>query len=112
MKTSTLGRSAALLACGLLPAAICVGQQGARVYENRLTPIKNPAPLLADHPQWIEPIRETIRFEAPALIDDKNADLHVRAWRFSYNARGIVEMENHLRAENTALIMVHPWGID
>jgi nicotinamidase-related amidase len=36
----------------------------------------------------------------------------VRAWRFSYNARGIIEMPNHLKAADTALIVVHPWGID
>lgn len=83
-----------------------------RVYENRLTPIKNPKPLLADFPQWVEPIRETNRFEAPILVDDKDADLSVRAWRFSYNARGIIEMPNKLRAKETAIIMVHPWGID
>ena len=83
-----------------------------RTYENRLTPIKNPKPLLADHPEWVEPIRETNRFEAPILVDDRDADLHVRAWRFSYNARGIIEMPNRLRARDTAVIMVHPWGID
>jgi nicotinamidase-related amidase len=68
--------------------------------------------LLADHPQFIEPVRELRRFEAPAVVDDPGADLHVRAWRFSYNARGIIEMPNHLRAADTAVIMVHPWGID
>jgi hypothetical protein len=83
-----------------------------RIYQNRLTPIKNPKPLLADFPEWIEPIRETNRFEAPILVDDKDADLSVRAWRFSYNARGIIEMPNKLRAKETAIIMVHPWGID
>ena len=36
----------------------------------------------------------------------------MRAWRFSYNARGIIEMPNRLRAAETAVIMVHPWGID
>ncbi len=36
----------------------------------------------------------------------------MRAWRFSYNARGIIEMPNRLRAGQTAVIMVHPWGID
>ena len=46
------------------------------------------------------------------LVDDEGADLHVRAWRFSYNARGIIEMPNRLRAAETAVIMVHPWGID
>src|SRR5207249_5486550 len=61
---------------------------------------------------WVEPIHETNRWEAPALVNDAEADLQVRAWRWSYNARGIIEMPNHLRARQTALIMVHPWGID
>jgi hypothetical protein len=89
-----------------------VRAQSTRVYENRLTPLTGAAPLLADHPEFVEPVREAARFEAPALVDDPGADLHVRAWRFSYNARGIIEMPNHLRAGETALIMVHAWGID
>src|SRR5437773_3820899 len=83
-----------------------------RTYENRLTRIKNPKPLLADFPKWIEPIREMNRFEAPILVDDKDADLSVRGWRYSYKARGIIEIPNRLRAKNTAVILVHPWGID
>lgn len=83
-----------------------------RVYENLLTPIKNPKPLLADHPTFVEPVIELTRYEAPAVVDEPEADLHVRAWRFSYNARGIIEMPNHLRAKHTAVVMVHPWGID
>ncbi len=83
-----------------------------RRYENRLTPLKSPQPLLADHPEFIEPVREVRRFEAPTLVDDPGADLDVRAWRFCYNARGIIEMPNRLRADRTALIVVHPWGID
>jgi nicotinamidase-related amidase len=83
-----------------------------RVYENRLTPLANPKPLLADHPEFVEPIRETTRFEAPVLVDEADADMHVRAWRFSYNARGIIEIPNRLRAARTALIVVHPWGVD
>jgi nicotinamidase-related amidase len=55
---------------------------------------------------------ETVRFSAPILVDDPKGDLHVRAWRFSYNARGIVEMPNRLEAARTAVIMVHPWGVD
>jgi nicotinamidase-related amidase len=86
--------------------------QETRNYENRLTPIKDPKPLLADYPDFVEPIQEVTRFEAPLLVDDKDADLHVRAWRFSYNARGIIEMPNRLRASATAVIVVHPWGID
>lgn len=103
--------------CLALPALLASGEPapGAptpRTYENRLTPIARPAPLLADHPEFIEPIREAAHFEVPVLVDDPDADLHVRAWRFSYNARGIIEMPNRLRAAHTAVIMVHPWGID
>jgi hypothetical protein len=83
-----------------------------RAYDNRLTPIKNPKPLLADHPEFVQPIVESQRFESPLLVDDDDADLDVRAWRYSYNARGIIELPNQLRAKNTAVIMVHPWGID
>jgi nicotinamidase-related amidase len=83
-----------------------------RTYANVLTPIKNPKPLLADYPEFFEPIIEQAHFEAPALVVDQGADLHVRAWRFSYNAGGIIEMPNHLKAAETAVIMVHPWGID
>jgi hypothetical protein len=97
---------AAFLVAGTLAA------QEVRTYDNRLTPIKDPRPLLADHPEFVEPIREAARFEAPVLVDDHDADLHVRAWRFSYNARGIIEVPNRLRAAATALIVVHPWGID
>ena len=83
-----------------------------RTYDNRLTRLVNPPPLLADHPEFVEPVRETTRYEAPRLVDDPAADLNVRAWRFSYNARGIIEMPNRLEAARTALIMVHPWGVD
>jgi Isochorismatase family len=84
----------------------------ARKYANTLTPIENPAPLLGDYPEFVQPIIESRRFEAPILVDDEGADLEVRAWRFSYNARGIIEMPNRLRSKDTAVIMVHPWGID
>jgi nicotinamidase-related amidase len=103
-----------LIAClSAVLLAPSVGQaQGERRYENRLTRLRDPKPLLADHPEFVEPVREVARFEAPLLVDDPGADLHVRAWRFSYNARGIIEMPNRLRADRTALIVVHPWGID
>jgi isochorismate hydrolase len=83
-----------------------------RTYSNRLVRLENPQPLLADFPEFFEPIREQSHYEAPAVVDDADADLHVRSWRFSYNARGIIEMPNHLRASETTIIMVHPWGID
>jgi hypothetical protein len=92
--------------------SIFAGEPAPRVYENRLRPIDNPPPLLADHPEFVQPIAEERRFEAPLLVDDDGGDLNVRAWRFSYNARGIIEMPNRLSAANTAVIFVHPWGID
>jgi nicotinamidase-related amidase len=91
---------------------MCAQGVSHRTYDNRLRPIKNPAPLLADHPDYVEPIRTGPRFEAATLVDDPDADLEVRAWRFSYNARGIIEVPNRLSAKKTALIVVHPWGID
>ena len=84
----------------------------ARTYDNTLTPIKDAKPLLADFPQYVEPVVESRRFEAARLVDDANADLDVRAWRWSYNARGIIEMPNRLRAKDTAVVMVHPWAVD
>jgi hypothetical protein len=107
-----------LLAGGLGLPALLAGQArgddrpAARTYTNRLKRLDNPKPLLADHPEFVEPVREVARYEASTLIDDPGADLHVRAWRFSYNARGIIEMPNRLKAAHTAVIMVHPWGID
>ncbi|MDR3637485.1 MAG: isochorismatase family protein [Isosphaeraceae bacterium] len=111
--TKRVRATASMLSLLLLPAGGAqAGEEGTRVYENRLTRIANPRPLLADYPQFVEPIRETERFEAPVLVDDPQADLEVRAWRFSYNARGIIEVPNRLRADRTAVIVVHPWGID
>jgi hypothetical protein len=83
-----------------------------RVYENRLVRMAAPQPLLADYPQWVRPIREAVHFETPPLVQDDGADLSVRAWRFSYNARGIIELPNQLCGKATAVIVVHPWGID
>src|SRR5262245_58462728 len=101
-----------LLLSVLAPPAWAAEPAAPRTYANRLTPIADPRPLLADHPEFVEPIRDPARFEAPVLIDDRGADLYVRGWRYSYNARGIVEVPNRLRADRTAIVVVHPWGID
>jgi hypothetical protein len=97
----------------VLPASFAGSDEPiARTYPNQLRRIEKVQPLLADYPEYFEPIQEESHYEAPAIVDDDGADLHVRAWRFSYNARGIIEMPNHLRAAETAVIMVHPWAID
>jgi len=95
-------------------ASVCPAEEKSpqRVYDNALRELKDPPPLLADYPEFVQPIVELKRFEAPTLVDDADADLDVRAWRFSYNARGIIEMPNRLAAYHTAVICVHPWGID
>lgn len=104
-------RTIVLTLC-LYLVAICYGEEGGKTYHNTLKLLRNPPPLLADHPEFVAPVKEVTRYEAPLLVDDENADLSVRAWRFSYNARGIVEMPNRLKASQTAVIVVHPWGID
>jgi hypothetical protein len=109
---AALSAVAALLALSTHRTAVAGEKPDMRTYENRLTPLKNPEPLLADHPEWVAPVREAARFEAPPILDDSDADLEVRAWRFSYNARGIIEMTNRIRASETAVVVVHPWGID
>lgn len=105
--------SAIAVAFLLLASSVpSLAQDSRRVYDNRLTLLPDPLPLLADFPEFVEPVRELRRFEATPLVVDEGADLSVRAWRFSYNARGIIELPNRLRADRTAVIMVHPWGID
>lgn len=104
--TIVLGTASGLTTLGGDP------QGHTRLYENRLKPIMNPQPILSEFPEFVEPIRETARFEAPMLVNDDESDLDVRAWRFSYNARGIIEIPNRLDAKKTAIVVVHPWGID
>lgn len=106
-------RATPFLGAILLACTAAAGEPAAvRDYANRLVPIGRPQPLLADHPEWCAPLVEERHFEAPPLVTDDGGDLAVRAWRFSYNARGIVEIPNTLRAAATALVVVHPWGID
>ncbi len=81
-------------------------------YENTLQPVLNGPPILADYPQYVEPLPADQRFLAPAVVNDPNGTLLVRAWRYWYNAHGIVEMENRLDPKATAALVVHPWGID
>lgn len=105
-------RSAILLLICLITIRASADDPAQQAYQNTLNRIENPKPLLADYPEYFEPIQEEAHYEAPAIVNDEGADLHVRAWRFSYNARGIIEMPNHLRSRETAVIMVHPWAID
>jgi hypothetical protein len=82
------------------------------IYRNHLQKLTNPPPLLADYPDFVEPLRCDDRYLAPPVVDEPQADLTVRAWRWWYNVRGIIEMENRLEAKATAILIVHPWGVD
>lgn len=105
---------AALLWALIAVSPVCsiAQEQETRIYQNSLVKLVDPDPLLNDYPEFVQPVIEDVRYEAPVLVDDEEADLAVRAWRFSYNARGIIELPNNLRAKETAVVMVHPWGID
>lgn len=100
------------IGAGALRWCMAIEPPATRVYENRLTVIEAPSALFADSAEFVEPIRDVRHFEAPSLVVDSGADLSVRAWRFNYNARGIIETPNRLRASETAVVVVHPWGID
>ena len=80
-------------------------------YINTLRPITDPLPMLADYPQYVEPLPYEKRFLAPPVVDE-GGPLRVRSWRYWYNPRGIVEFENRLDPAATAVVVVHPWGID
>lgn len=81
-------------------------------YPNTLQEIEGGPPLLADFPQFVEPLQADRRFLAPPVVEDPGGRLLVRAWRWWYNARGIVETQNRLEERATAVITVHPWGLD
>lgn len=81
-------------------------------YNNTLEKLKEPLPLLADYPKYVEPLQYEHRYLAPPVIYEEAGELLVRSWRYWYNARGILEMENRLEAKATALVNVHPWGVD
>jgi hypothetical protein len=99
---------------GMVPEASGEESAATRIYRHELRLVEHPEPILGDYPEYVAKIEEVPegRFEAPPLVDDESADLEVRCWRFSYNARGIIEMTNRLEGSKTAVVVVHPWGVD
>ena len=81
-------------------------------YRHSLVRIDKTDPILADYPRYIEPLAAEARYLAPPVVNDPNGDLQVRSWRYSYAARGVIEMVNRLDASATAVMNVHPWGCD
>ena len=84
MKTAAVSLAITGLFCLIGQAQIDSVQS--RVYDNQLRLIQQPKPLLADYPEFIAPVEEVTRYQSPVLVDEADADLHVRAWRFSYTS--------------------------
>jgi hypothetical protein len=85
--------------------------QSSCTYLNSLGENREPLPILADHPDFVEPLVFERRFLAPPVVHDENADMEVRSWRYWYNARGIIEMVNRLDSRATAIIDLMAWGV-
>jgi hypothetical protein len=83
-----------------------------RPYANTLVPEISPRPIFTRFPRFMVPIKGGPRYKSAPLVQDKYATLKVDSWRYSYNARGIIEVPNYLNGRVTAVIIVHPWGID
>lgn len=82
-------------------------------YDNKLQLIEKPGVIFGGAKKFIMPIDDNgRRFKGSTIVNDEKANILVRAWRYSYNARGIIEIENYLDGAKTAIIVVHPWGID
>ncbi len=81
------------------------------IYSNELVKSKGVT-LFKDWPEYVQPLKQDYVYTAPELINDPGADLLVKAFRYSYNARGVVIVPNKLNGKNTAIIVVHPWGVD
>ena len=86
--TRAASTALAALAVALAGAAPEEPSATTRTYENRLTPIRDPGPILADHPEFVAPIAETARFEAPLLVDDPEVRLRVQLALRILDARG------------------------
>lgn len=92
-------------------ATVCYAQS-TFTYKNTLTIIEEPLPILADFPEFVEPLLFEERYLAPPVVNDRQGEIEVRSWRYWYNARGIIEMTNRLDADATAIINLMSWGVD
>ena len=80
----------------------------------QIVPIANPDTILGDWPQYVDPILpdDYARYQGQPLVNTSGGDLAVRAWKYSSGLDAIIESNNVLASEKTALIVVHPWGIE
>jgi len=68
------------------------------------------SPILNDFPEFVSPVEPERRFLGTPLVTDKNPTLKIRAWYYSYYAGGVIEANNLLNSEKTAIIVVHSSG--
>lgn len=82
--------------------------------EAAYTRITNPDAIFDDNPDYISPIlpNEFRRYLESPIVENAGGDISLRAWRFSPMVGGLAESYNVLASEKTALIVVHPWGIE
>ncbi len=50
-------------------------------YKNALEKIRDPLPLLADYPEYVEPLKYESRYLASPVVNEKDGELLVRSWR-------------------------------
>lgn len=94
------------------PQSTGLEDKGRSVYSQHLVPLADPRPIFSRYPQFVAPLVGASRYKGHPIVQDVNATLKVDAWRYSYNVRGIVETSNYLDGSRTAVIVVHPWGVD
>ena len=51
------------------------GEQSTMNYDNTLEKIENPLPLLADYPEYVEPLQYEHRYLAPPVVYEKNGEV-------------------------------------
>ena len=67
---------------------------------------------MADHPEFVEPVHETVRYEAPLLVDDPGPICTCAPGDSPTTPAASSKCPTGCEAAKTAVIMVHPWGID
>ncbi len=67
-----------------------------------------PTPFFVGNKKFITSINYPYRLESLPIVNDPNAHITVRAWRYSYATRCPIEMDNALNGSNTAVFVIHP----
>jgi hypothetical protein len=74
--------------------------------DNIIQEITHFSPILDDYPQFVSPFKPDRKFFGSPFVLDYNGNLEVKAWYYSYLAGGVIQSENLLNKEKTAIIVV------